>query len=118
MNTQQKNTVFLDLFRTKSYGATGECHCGIMHYDACNQWDDDHNESALPQAMESAKAHPERYQFQDNAIEYLNFNGALFVVGCRCKMDEFVFQFLTEEKQRVLSFYKKTQDVLNVADVE
>lgn len=117
MRTVEKRALFNNIFRTGTQGATGECHCGIIHYDSANFWDDDHAENALPSAEQSALEHPERFQFQANAIEFFNFNDRLYVFGCRCGMDDFVFNFLTEEKQRVLTFYKQTQDKLNAGDL-
>lgn len=117
MNSAKKQSVFTDVFKTGSYGATGECHCGIFHCDTSDSWDDDHSDSVIPAAEESAKSDPQRYQFHDSAIEYVDFNRHLYVVGCRCGMDNFMFEFLTEEKQQVLSFYLNTQDKLNASDV-
>ena len=68
-------------------------------------------------AQERAKESPHMYQFNEHAIEYFDFNGRLYVHGCRCGMDVFIFDFLTEEKQRVLSYYKQTQDELNASDI-
>ncbi len=117
MNSTEKNAVFEDVFKTGSYGATGECHCGIFHCDISDSWDDEHNDSVIPSIEESAKSDPQRYQLHDSAIEYLDLNGRLYVIGCRCQMDRFIFEFLTEEKQNVLSFYLNTQDKLNASDI-
>lgn len=117
MKTIEKRVIFNNIFRTGTHGATGECYCGIHHLDCANHWDDDHAETVLPSAEKAAQEHPERYQFQDNAIEFFDFNQRLYVFGCRCAMDDFVFEFLIEEKQRVLNFYRKTQDLLNASDI-
>jgi len=117
MKTAEKRAFFNDIFRTGSYGASGECHCGISHFDCTNNWDDDHSENVLPSAEKNAAERPELYQFQDCAIEFFNFNNRLYVFGCRCGMDDYMFEFLTEEKERVLSFYKQTQDRINVSDI-
>ena len=118
MNTAAKRSVFNGIFKTGSYGASGECHCGVFHYDTANAWDDDHEESVLPQAEEAAKTDPARYQFHDSAIEYVDLNGRLYVIGCRCGMDNFMFDFLNEDKQQVLTYYRDSRDELRVEDVE
>jgi hypothetical protein len=105
----EKKTVFYNTFNTSTYGSSGECHCGIFHYDSVNQWDNDHN-NILLNAQNSAKESPELYQFQDNAIEYVNLNERLYVIDCRCKMDNFIFGFLHEEKENILKFYMETRD--------
>lgn len=117
MKTAEKRTVFNGIFRTGSHGSTGECHCGIFHYDCTNHWDDDHAENVLPAAESRAQTNPEQYQFQDNAIEFFDFNGRLYVFGCRCGMDDFMFEFLSEEKQAVINFYLQTKDKLSVSDL-
>lgn len=117
MKSAEKHAVFEDVFKTGSYGATGECHCGIFHCDSSGNWDDDHNDSVVPGVEESAKLDPQHYQLHDSAIEYVNLNNHLYVIGCRCGMDRFMFEFLTEEKQQVLSFYLNTQDKLNASDI-
>lgn len=71
MNTGEKKIIFNNMFRTGSHGCSGECHCGIFHYDINNRWDEDYHDNTLPMAEKSAKAHPEMYQFQCNTIEYL-----------------------------------------------
>ncbi len=118
MRTEEKKIVFHGLFRTGSHGACGECHCGIFHFDVSNEWDDDHQNNVLPEAEKNALEHPEMYQFNDHSIEFFDFNGRLYVHGCRCGMDVFIFELLTEDKQNVLSFYKGIQDKLSVSDVE
>lgn len=118
MNTKEKRDIFVGLFKTNTYGANGMCQCGISHYDDANQWDPEYHETELPAAKESAKTNPSGYQFHDSSIEYLDFNGALYVQGCRCAMDDFIFNFLTEDKSSIVSFYKKTQDRVTVDDLE
>jgi len=110
MKTTEKKGIFNRLFSTGSHGCSGECHCGIIHYDIANSWDDDHHENTLPLAEKSAKESPELYQFQDNSIEYLNFNGFLYVLGCRCEMDCFIFNILNEERENIFNFYNNTKD--------
>jgi hypothetical protein len=117
MKTSEKRGVFDSLFRTGSHGCSGDCHCGVTHYDNGNYWDDDHLENTLPQAELAEKAHPKLYQFQPNAIEYVDFNGFLYVFGCKCKMDDFIFGFLSEEKEKVINFYKHTKDRVSVDEI-
>lgn len=117
MNTEQKRSAFNRLFSTQSFGATGECHCGISHCDIAGNWDCDHSENTVPVFIEMETKEPTKYQCHDSAIEYCDFNGHLYVVGCQCKMDEFMFNFLAEEKQRILRFYLNTKDQLEVSDV-
>jgi hypothetical protein len=118
MKRKEKLAHFLAQFSTRTEGAVGECACGIFHYDTGNHWDVDHEENVLPQAIASEKTHPELYQFHDTAIGYVEFNDSLYVVGCRCKKDVEMFTFFEEEKVKILSFYKETQDVISVDDVQ
>ena len=118
MKTSEKSLVFNRLFKTGSYGCSGECHCGVFHYDNANNWDDDHRDNTLPSAEKAAKEVPGSYQFQTNAIEYVEFNNRLYVIGCKCGMDEFIFGFLLEEKEKILNFYKSTKDRISVEDIQ
>lgn len=118
MKTAEKRNIFNKIFQTRSYGSSGECHCGVMHYDATNSWDEDHHENVLPEAERNAKINPNSYQLHDSAVEFFNFNGRLYVFGCQCRMDDFMFEFFNEEKQNVLSYYKKTQDEISVNDLK
>lgn len=113
MKTDNKWRFFNDTFSSGSRGCSGECHCGIMHYDSANQWDIEYHQNMLPQALEAAEASPERFQFHESSIEYLNFNDRLYVAGCRCGMDHFVFTLLNEEKQSILKYYISTKDELS-----
>jgi hypothetical protein len=117
MKTSEKREIFDRLFKTGTHGCSGECACGVMHYDSCNQWDDDHQENTLPSAEASAKEMPEIYQFQSNAIEYLNFNERLYVLGCKCHMDDIVFELLHEQSEQVLTFYQQTRPRVTVDDI-
>tara|TARA_R110002096_G_scaffold379758_1_gene573746 strand:+ start:1440 stop:1799 length:360 start_codon:yes stop_codon:yes gene_type:complete len=117
MKTSDKHDLFNQLFTTSTHGCSGECQCGVFHYDTCNEWDEDHRLNTLPSAEASAKEFPDNYQFQENAISYVNINGFLYVIGCKCRFDNFIFEFLTEEKQNILSFYIKTKDEINAEDV-
>ena len=91
MKTAEKLSKYIGAFTTNTHGCSGECHCGIFHYDTANSWDDDHHDNTLPLAEISAVASPDLYQFQDNAISYLGFDDRLYVVWCRCGMDDFIF---------------------------
>ncbi len=118
VRTASKKDVFREVFGTRSYGCSGECACGVMHYDTANEWDDDHHNETLPRVREWAKEKPENYQFHDAAIKYVELSGFLYVIGCRCKQDELLFSVLNEQKQAVLSYYKQTKDEISVEDVE
>lgn len=117
MKTKDKLTVFRGFFNTGTHGCSGECHCGALHYDDGNEWDEDHHERTLPNARKAAEEDPKSYQFHDSAIEYLEFNECLFVIDCKCGMDKFIFGFLNENKSNVLSYYKQTQEPINVNEL-
>jgi len=116
MRTETKLSIFRSLFSTKTYGCSGECHCGIFHYDIANDWDDDYHQNTLPAVQERAKDSPEGYQFHDAAIERLEFDGYLYVIGCRCGMDDFIFRFFNESKSQILNYFVKTKDEVSVDD--
>lgn len=117
MQTTTKRDIFRSLFSTGTFGCAATCHCGVHHFDNGNQWDDEHMNETLPNAETWAKQNPKQVQFHGEAIEYLNFNGHLYVIDCHCKMDEFIFSFLNESKDSVLSYYLKTKDAVSVEDV-
>ena len=117
MKTKIKQHKFWGLFTTNTHGCSGECHCGILHYDTANEWDDDHKDNTLPRVLEAEKEHPELYQLHDTAIAYLDFNGMLYVIGCRCETDELIFSVLNEDKESVLNYYKQTEDKISLDDV-
>ena len=117
MKTEVKREKFRALFTTNTHGCSGECHCGISHYDIANHWDSDHHDNTLPRVQKAAIESPELYQFQDNAIAYLDFNGFLYVVGCRCGIDNLFFDMLNEDRENVLNYYKQTQDKISLDDV-
>lgn len=117
MKTSEKLSKFVERFTSNTHGSVGECHCGIFHLDVANKWDDDHLEVILPNAKLAAKEFPDRYQFHDTAIDYLNFNGHFYVRGCRCRMDDFMFDFLNEEKENVLKYYMGIKDRINVENI-
>jgi hypothetical protein len=117
MRTAEKRAVFEKIFRTGTHGSTGECHCGVHHYDSANHWDNDHAEHVLPTAQANAAKHPECFQLHDHAIEYVDFSGRLYVIDCKCGMDNFIFELLVEDQQRILSFYKQTQDHIKLSDL-
>lgn len=114
MNIDVKRELLRKLFGTSTHGSTGTCHCGVMHYDAANFWDDDHQDNVLPSAEAAAKTSPKDYQFHDSAISYVRLAGAMYVIGCRCKTDELLLGVLNEDRQKVLQFLKHTQDTVNV----
>ena len=116
MKTETKKGIFRKIFSTGSFGCSGECACGVHHYDSSNHWDDDH-ENTLANAEEWAKSDPDQVQFHTEAVEYLNFNDNLYVIDCRCKMDEFIFTMLNEQKDSVLRYYLETKDAVAVEDV-
>lgn len=118
MRTASKKSVFREVFGTRSYGCSGECACGVMHYDTAGEWDEEHRNETLPRAREWAKEKPESFQFHDTAIEYVELTGFLYVIGCKCKQDGLLFSVLNEQKQAVLSYYKQTKDEISVEDVE
>lgn len=112
MRTSYKKDAFIQQFSTNTQGCTGECYCGVLHYDAANFWDEDYQENQLPMARKSAESSPEDFQFQDNAIEYFEFNGRLYVAGCKCGMDKFVFGLFNEQKEEILAYFIDTKDKL------
>lgn len=114
MNIDGKRELLRKLFGTSTHGSTGTCHCGVMHYDAANFWDDDHQNNVLPSAEAAAKASPKDYQFHGGAISYVRLAGAMYVIGCRCETDELLLGVLNEDRQKVLQFLKHTQDTVNV----
>lgn len=116
MRTEHKQSEFNKIFTTGSHGATGHCHCGVIHYDTANKWDDDHHDVILPSAELAAKSEPESFQFHDTAISYVDFNGHLYVIGCKCGMDDFIFNFLKEDKEKILFYYRKTKDRIEAED--
>lgn len=105
MRTKDKKFLFLRRFGTGSQGAFGDCACGVTNYDTANKWDDDH-ETHLKTLTES-----ERIHFQDNSIEFIDVDGALFVIGCKCKTDETLFSLLSEHRDQVIEWLKDTQDL-------
>jgi hypothetical protein len=116
MKTAVKHTTFTNIFSTNTHGCSAECHCGVFHYDTCNQWDEDYHKKELPSAETSAVTNPKLFQFQDNAIEYLEFDGRQYVIGCRCGMTEFMFGFINEDKDKVLKYLIATKDTISVED--
>lgn len=105
MRTIDKRNLFFKQFTTGSHGASGDCACGISNYDIANQWDDDH-EAHLKTLSESSHVH-----FQHNSIEFIDIDGAMFVVGCKCKTDETLFSLLNEHRDQVIEWLKATQDM-------
>tara|TARA_B100001063_G_scaffold28261_1_gene21634 strand:- start:462 stop:815 length:354 start_codon:yes stop_codon:yes gene_type:complete len=116
MKTATKQSIFRKIFSTGSYGCSGECACGVHHYDSGNHWDDDHK-NTLANAEQWAKEQPELVQFHTEAVEYLNFNDKLYVIDCKCKMDALIFDMLNEQKDWVLRYYLETKDAVSVEDV-
>ncbi len=105
MRTKDKRFLFFKRFSTGSQGAFGDCACGVTNYDTTNKWDDDH-EAHLKTLSESDRVH-----FQSNSIEFIDIDGALFVVGCKCKTDETILSLLIEHRDQVIRFLKDTQDL-------
>lgn len=117
MKTAIKKSRFIRAFSTNSFGCSAECHCGVIHYDTANEWDEDHHENTLPNAEKLAEESPEHFQFHDTAIEYLDFNGRRYVIDCKCGMTNFIFEFLNEDKESILTYYKNTQEQVTLADI-
>ena len=105
MRTKDKRFLFFNRFSTGSHGAFGDCACGVTNYDTANRWDNDH-EAHLRTLVESEHVH-----FQENSIGFIDVDGALFVVGCKCKTDETIFSLLSEHRDQVIRFLKDTQDL-------
>ena len=116
MKTTTKQSIFRKIFSTGSYGCSGECACGVHHYDSGNYWDDDHKDT-LANAEQWAKEHPEDVQFHSEAIAYLNFNDNLYVIDCRCGMDKLIFNVLNDQKDSVLRYYLQTKDSVSIDEV-
>lgn len=105
MRTEEKRFLFFRRFRTGTKGAFGDCACGATNYDIANKWDDDHQDH-LETLVES-----EKVQFQTNSIEFIDIDGHLFVVGCKCKTDETLFSLLNEHRDDVIRYLKDTEDL-------
>lgn len=111
MRTKFKKQLFYKIFSTKSHGAFGECHCGLMNYDGENYWDDDHEET-----MKRVNNLPDVF-IQPNAIEFIEINGCLYVIGCKCKTDEVLFAMLDEHREQTLTWLKETEETINAKDI-
>lgn len=104
MRTSEKKYLFLNRFKTGSHAASAECHCGILNYDVSNKWDEDHQET-----IKNLKDGP-LINLQNNAIEYININDHLFVIGCKCNTDNLLFSMLNEHRDQVIMWIKDTQE--------
>lgn len=114
MRKDDKWNKFIDTFYTGTHGASGECSCGVFHYDTANTWDDDHHEYL--EKLEKENDWSMR-QLHDSAICFIDIAGSLYVVGCRCGMDKLLFEFLHDQKDQVLTFYVKTKDKIDIGDI-
>lgn len=88
-----------------------DCGCGRTHF-ADTERAGDWERGELEGLREKAKADPEHYIAHGNAdsISECQIGGRLYVWECACGYGEHVEAWLRDNRQEVLSFYKRCID--------